>query len=240
MTLLCILYKANLIMYDFDKIAHRYDRLNHLMTWGLDRKWRRKAVRELVVHNQKQLFLDVATGTGDVARELMLKAHPESLLTGIDLSEEMLAIARRKVSVRATLMLADAEQMPFENNHFDCVSVAFGVRNFVHLDCGLSEMFRVLKPGGKLVVLELSEPGDCSPIIKALYHFYAFRIIPLLGRVFAHNREAYKYLPESIQRFPKPNCFVQKLCDVGFQNVYFRRFTFGVCSMFVAIKPPMF
>lgn len=221
-------------MYDFDKIAKRYDRLNRMMTWGLDRRWRRKAVQELVDPMRKQLFLDVATGTGDVARDLMKRSHPESLLTGIDLSEAMLAIARTKVSVRATLMCADAEQMPFENNRFDGVSVAFGVRNFVHLEKGLAEMYRVLKPGGKLVVLELSEPE--APVIAGLYRFYAFRVIPLLGRLFARNREAYEYLPASIHRFPKSACFMQMLRETGFKDVACRRFTFGVCSMFVAEK----
>lgn len=221
-------------MYDFDKISRRYDCLNHLMTWGLDRGWRRKAVREMVDPTCKQLFLDVATGTGDVARELMQKSHPESLLTGIDLSEEMLAIARRKVSVRATLICADAEQMPFEENRFDCVSVAFGVRNFSHIEQGLAEMYRVLKPGGKLVVLELTTPEN--PILLKLYKLYACKIIPLLGGLVARNREAYTYLPNSILQFPKPVRFLQMLSDAGFVNPTCRRFTFGVCSMFVAKK----
>lgn len=222
-------------MYDFDKIASTYDRLNHLMTCGIDRCWRRKAVRALVDPACSQQILDVATGTGDVALSILNYAHPESSLTGIDLSEQMLAIARKKLQGRhCQLMQADAEHLPFADNTFDCVSVAFGVRNFAHLEKGLEEMCRVLKPGGKLVVLELSYPDN--KFLLALYKIYTLYIIPLLGQLISGDKPAYRYLAQSILRFPKADKFVPMLQSCGFAQARHSAFTFGTCRMYEAVK----
>ena len=212
--------------YDFDKIARTYDRLNRVMTLGLDRCWRRRAVRRLQGN-----VLDVACGTGDMVLELMKRG---CAVTGVDISEEMLSIAKTKAP--ATYMISDAEQLPFPDATFDAVTCAFGVRNFVHLEQGLSEMLRVLKPGGRMVILELSTP-DCA-IIKPFYNLYTKHIIPWLGSRIAGNREAYTYLPESIERFPKGNAFLQIILNSQFSilNCHHRRLTLGVCRMYVINK----
>ena len=210
--------------YDFDTIAHDYDRMNHLMTLRLDKLWRKRAVRGLHGH-----VLDVACGTGDMVVELLKR---EADVTGADLSQEMLAIAKQKAP-SATYMVADAEHLPFEDASFDAVTCAFGVRNFVHLEQGLKEMLRVLKPGGRMVILELATPD--SPIIRPFYNLYTRRIIPWLGQRLAGSREAYTYLPQSIERFPKGGDFLRIVERLGGQGVE-RRFTFGVCRMYVINK----
>jgi demethylmenaquinone methyltransferase/2-methoxy-6-polyprenyl-1,4-benzoquinol methylase len=213
--------------YDFDTIARGYDRMNHLMTLGLDRWWRRRAVKGL--HGN---VLDVACGTGDMVVELLKQG---CIVTGVDLSEEMLAIAKVKAPT-ATYMIADAESLPFEDAAFDTVTCAFGVRNFVHLEQGLQEMLRVLKPGGRMVVLELATPD--SAIVKPFYRFYTKHIIPWLGSRIAGNRGAYTYLPESIERFPKGDAFLEIIQHSSFliQHCEHWRLTFGVCRMYIVEK----
>ncbi len=211
--------------YDFDTIACDYDRMNHLMTLGLDRLWRRRAVRGL--HGN---VLDVACGTGDMVVEL--QKHGCNV-TGVDISEEMMAIATQKAP--ATYMVADAERLPFSDGAFDAVTCAFGVRNFVHLEKGLNEMLRVLKPCGSMVILELATP-DCA-VIKPFYNLYAKHIIPCLGQMLAGNREAYTYLPESIARFPKGDDFLRILNNSNY-DVFLghRKLTFGVCRLYTVQK----
>lgn len=213
--------------YDFDKIARDYDRMNHLMTAGLDRCWRKSAVRGL--HGK---VLDVACGTGDMAVELLRQGCS---VTGVDLSKEMMAIAKRKAP-QAEYRLADAEHLPFGDASFDAVTCAFGVRNFVHLEQGLHEMLRVLKPGGRMVILELATPD--SSLIRPFYNLYTRRIIPWLGQRLAGSREAYTYLPRSIERFPKGDAFLQLIQNSGFriQESCQRKLTFGVCRMYVINK----
>lgn len=213
--------------YDFDKIARNYDSMNRLISLGLDRLWRRRAVRGL---NGK--VLDVACGTGDMVVELQKHG---CIVTGIDLSDEMLAVARQKAPT-ATYMIADAEQLPFDDETFDAVTCAFGVRNFVHLEQGLNEMLRVLKPGGRMVILELATPD--STLIRPFYNLYTRRIIPLLGRTIVGNREAYSYLPQSIERFPKGDAFLEIIQHSTFniQNSSQRKFTFRVCRMYLVQK----
>lgn len=206
--------------YDFDKIARTYDRMNRLMTLGMDCRWRKRAVRGL-----KGDVLDVACGTGDMVLELLKQGAD---VTGVDLSEEMLAIAKRKVE-SGKWKVADAEQLPFGDASFDAVTCAFGVRNFVHLEQGLNEMLRVLKPGGQLVVLELATPD--SPLVKPFYNLYTRRIIPWLGSRIAGNREAYTYLPESVERFPKGDAFLRL-----FSNSCEHKLTFGVCRLYIINK----
>lgn len=206
--------------YNFDTIARTYDRLNRLMTLGLDRRWRKRAVRDL--HGN---VLDVACGTGDMVQELQKRG---CLVTGVDLSEEMLTIAKSKAPT-ATYMIADAEHLPFENDCFDAVTCAFGVRNFVHLEQGLGEMLRVLKPGGRMVILELATPD--SPLLRPFYNLYTKHIIPWLGSRIAGNREAYTYLPESVERFPKGDAFLRL-----FSNACEHKLTFGVCRLYIINK----
>lgn len=207
--------------YDFDKIACGYDRMNRLMTLGFDRCWRKKAVKGF-----GGKVLDVACGTGDLVVELL--KHGCSV-TSIDLSEEMMAIAREKAP-DATYIVADAEQLPFEDKTFDAVTCAFGVRNFVHLKQGLDEMIRVLKPGGRMVILELATP-DCA-LVRPFYRLYTKYVIPRLGQWLAGNREAYTYLPESIERFPKGESFLKMIPFKGIQ----RKLTFGVCRLYTINK----
>lgn len=215
--------------YDFDEIARDYDRMNHLMTAGLDRCWRKRAVQGL--HGK---VLDVACGTGDMVVELLRTRHAASLqVTGVDLSEEMLAIAKRKAP-QAEYRLADAEHLPFGDASFDAVTCAFGVRNFVHLEQGLKEMVRVLKPGGRMAILELATPDN--PFIRFFYNIYTRRIIPWLGSRIAGNREAYTYLPSSIERFPKGTAMVDKLKAAGGREVKQRKLTLGVCRLYILVK----
>lgn len=229
--------------YDFDKIATSYDRLNHIMTAGMDRLWRRRAAKEAIKEatafcgratkesqpHSVVASLDVACGTGDMAIELLKRGCS---VTGIDLSEEMLAIARRKTA-SANFQLANAEALLFDDATFDAVTSAFGIRNFVHLDNGLAEMARVLKSGGRMVILEMSTPD--SALVRPFYNLYTRRIIPWLGSRIAGNREAYTYLPNSIERFPKGEAMLQKLNAVGLRAEQ-RKFFFGVCRMYVCEK----
>lgn len=221
--------------YNFDKIAARYDRMNRVMTFGLDRCWRRHAVREVKSGKRKvESVLDVACGTGDMVVELLKRGCK---MTGIDLSEEMLVIARQKTESAnyqlstINYQLGNAEALPFAEGEFDAVTCAFGVRNFVHLEQGLDEMLRVLKPGGRMVILELATP-ECA-IIKPFYNLYTKHIIPWLGQRIAGNREAYTYLPQSIERFPKGDNFL-RLFDCKAKTEH--KLTFGVCRMYVIDK----
>ena len=213
--------------YDFNTIAANYDRMNRLMTLGLDRRWRKRAVKGL-----QGKVLDVACGTGDMA---VCLAERGCTVTGVDISEEMLGIARQKTA-SANFQLADAEHLPFDDNTFDAVTCAFGVRNFVHLEKGLNEMLRVLKPGGRMVILELATPD--STLIRPFYNLYTRRIIPWLGIRIAGNREAYTYLPQSIERFPKGDDFVRIILNSqsSILSCKERKLTLGVCRMYVTVK----
>lgn len=223
--------------YDFDKIAEKYDRLNHIMTFGLDRRWRRRAVKQLLtIHRQSSLrhttppnVLDVACGTGDLSLELLKQGCQ---VTGVDLSSEMLAIAKQKTT-SADFLLADAEHLPFPDAAFDAVTCAFGVRNFVHLEQGLNEMSRVLKQDGCIIILEMSVPD--SVVVRPFYDLYTRRVIPRLGEKIAGNREAYTYLPESIKRFPKGEEMLQILESVGLHGRQ-KKYFFGVCRMYKCKK----
>jgi len=186
----------------FNAIAYRYDFMNNLLSLGIHKSWRRKTVR-LLRPLKPQLILDVATGTADFAIEAM-KLSPVKI-TGVDISEGMLNLGKVKVSKRnldkhIELMLADSENLPFESNSFDAITIGFGVRNFEHLEKGLAEMYRVLKPGGMIAILEFSKPKNFP--IKQLYNFYFKRITPLAGKIFSKDSSAYTYLPESVQAFP--------------------------------------
>lgn len=218
----------------FDNIAHRYDFLNRFLSLGIDKGWRKKAIKMLAEHKPKQI-LDVATGTADFAIET-LKLNPEKVI-GVDISSGMLEIGKKKLKAlneeRISLELGDSENLRFEDNSFDAVIVAFGVRNFENLEKGMQEIFRVLKPGGVAMVLEFSKPRGFFALI---YAFYFNVILPLWGKLFSGDNSAYTYLPESVKAFPEGEEFKSILTQCGYQNVNDRRLTFGICSIYTGSK----
>jgi demethylmenaquinone methyltransferase / 2-methoxy-6-polyprenyl-1,4-benzoquinol methylase len=220
----------------FNSISGRYDFLNHFLSLGIDIAWRKKAIRLLKNDNPK-LILDVATGTGDFAVEA-LRLNPEKVI-GVDISEGMLEVGRkkmieRKLDNRIELLSGDSENLPFEENKFDAVIVAFGVRNFENLELGLKEMLRVLRPGGRVVILEFSKPARFP--FKQCYNFYFNFILPKIGRWVSNDKTAYTYLPESVQAFPDGNDFVQILSRLGYKNTTCKPLTFGTSSLYSGTK----
>jgi demethylmenaquinone methyltransferase/2-methoxy-6-polyprenyl-1,4-benzoquinol methylase len=220
----------------FDNISHKYDFLNHFLSLGIDIRWRKKAIKLLKEIQPKQI-LDIATGTGDFAIE-SLKLNPDHV-TGVDISEGMLSVGReklkkRKLDDRITLTSGDSENLPFEDNKFDAIIVAFGVRNFENLEKGLSEMFRVLRPGGKVVVLEFSKPKSFP--FKQLYNFYFKNILPTLGKTISKDNAAYTYLPESVKSFPDGKDFTSILDKLGFKDTVCKPLTLGISSIYTGIK----
>ena len=221
----------------FDNIAPDYDKLNHILSMNIDKGWRRKAVKELLDTQEPLNILDVACGTGDFTIEIAQKAPAGSKVTGIDLSEGMMKIGREKIKaagVDAQMVHGDCEELPYADNTFHRISVGFGVRNFEHLDIGLQQMHRVITPGGKLVVLELSVPSN--PVIRWCYKLYFLKILPTIGGWISGDRGAYEYLPASVLRFPAPDRFIQMLHQAGFNKVMHRSLTLGICRMYIAIK----
>lgn len=221
----------------FDNIAPDYDKLNHILSLNIDKGWRRKAVKEIADSAKPLTVLDVACGTGDFTIEIARKAAEGSSIIGIDLSEGMMKVGREKLKaagIDATLEYGDCEALTYPGSSFDRVSVGFGVRNFEHLEIGLKEMYRVLKPGGKLVILELSVPSN--PVIRWCYKLYFLRILPAIGGWVSGNRGAYKYLPASVLHFPAPDKFIPMLKEAGFGDVRHKAFTLGICRMYVGIK----
>jgi len=221
----------------FDSIAWRYDFLNHFFSLHIDKLWRRKAVNELRGQPLDKV-LDVATGTADLALTIQKRLHPRHI-TGIDISEGMLAIGRQKIEKKGlgqdiTLQYGDSEAIPFDNHTFDAVTVAFGVRNFEYLEKGLNEMFRVLKSGGTIVILEFSIPEN--RIFRGVFHFYFFRILPFVGRLASKDAHAYNYLPKSVQLFPHGAKFKEKMENCGFSEVKIRTLTFGIASIYKGRK----
>ncbi|HEX5172379.1 MAG TPA: bifunctional demethylmenaquinone methyltransferase/2-methoxy-6-polyprenyl-1,4-benzoquinol methylase UbiE [Cyclobacteriaceae bacterium] len=220
----------------FDNISQRYDFLNHFLSLGIDRIWRKKAIDALKAHKPK-LILDVATGTGDFAIQ-SLRLHPDKVI-GIDISEGMLSQGRIKLNEKqltdkVELLSGDSENIPFPENKFDAVTVAFGVRNFENLEAGLMEIYRVLKPYGNVVVLEFSKPGQFP--FKQIYNFYFRAILPKLGRFISKDPAAYTYLPESVKAFPDGDDFVRILRNVGFKEITCRTLTFGISTIYTGQK----
>lgn len=221
----------------FNDIAFRYDFLNRFLSAGIDVSWRKKAIRQLTSLKPKNL-LDVATGTADMAIMASGILKPEKI-TGIDISDGMLDIGRKKIQQHGLqktieLLNGDSETINFENDSFEAVTVAFGVRNFENLEKGLSEIRRVLKPGGKLVVLEFSKPR--SAVVKTIYNLYMKIIAPNVGKLFSKNRNAYQYLDESIKKFPEGNDFTAILDNLGYRNTYSKPLSLGICSIYCGEK----
>jgi demethylmenaquinone methyltransferase/2-methoxy-6-polyprenyl-1,4-benzoquinol methylase len=221
----------------FNNISKTYDFLNHFLSLGIDIIWRKKAINELKADNP-QLILDVATGTGDFAFEALSILNPKKIV-GVDISQGMLDIAQQKINKRGLgdqfeIKLGDSEKLPFEVNQFDAVTVAYGVRNFENLEVGLADINRVLKPGGKAVVLEFSKPKAFP--IKQLYNFYFTYITPGIGKLFSKDARAYSYLPESVAAFPDGEKFVALMQKAGFKNTKCRPLAFGICSIYTGVK----
>lgn len=221
----------------FDNISGTYDFLNHFMSLGIDVLWRKKAIRSLKKY-QPQLMLDVATGTGDFALEAIRQLNPAKII-GVDISDGMLQVARDKIAKKGLegqfeVRLGDSEGLLFENDYFDAVTAAFGVRNFENLEKGLADICRVTKPGGRAVILEFSNPRVFP--VKQLYNFYFHKITPFIGRIFSKDSRAYEYLPESVARFPDGAEFTAILKKVGFREAIARPQFFGVCTIYIGVK----
>ena len=221
----------------FDNIAYRYDFLNRFLSIGIDMHWRKKAIKQLKDIDPKKI-LDVATGTADVAIMAAGILQPDKII-GMDISDGMLNFGRKKIKKLGLenlieLLNGDSETIKFDDNSFDAVTVAFGVRNFQHLEKGLSEIKRVLRPGGKLVVLEFSKPK--TAVVKQLYNVYMNVVAPNVGKLFSKNRNAYKYLDESIKNFPDGQNFTSILDNLGYTNTYCKPLSFGICSIYCGVK----
>ena len=221
----------------FDNIAHRYDFLNRFLSLGIDKVWRRKALDQLKGKPIDQM-LDVATGTADLA---IAASHylPVQKIIGLDISKEMLRYGQQKIdqkSLNSTieLQLGDSENLPFEDNTFDALTVAFGVRNYENLEKGLAEMLRVLKKGGKVVILEFSKPTVFP--LKQFFSIYFKYLLPIIGKLGSKDPKAYQYLHDSVQAFPEGNEFLNILSKTGYQSSRCIRLSFGICSIYVGVK----
>lgn len=229
--------KAQQVEQMFDSVAHSYDKLNHRLSFSIDKYWRKFVVNHLKSVKTDSI-LDVATGTGDLAILEARKLHPQRVV-GADISEGMMNIGREKV---ACLGLADVIEfqredclsLSFGDNSFDVVTAAFGIRNFQNLEAGLGEMYRVLKPGGTLCVIELTRPVHFP--IRQLFGLYSHTILPLYGKLISKDKSAYKYLIATIEAFPQGELMVGILKKVGFATARFKRLTFGICTCYMAIK----
>jgi demethylmenaquinone methyltransferase / 2-methoxy-6-polyprenyl-1,4-benzoquinol methylase len=221
----------------FNKIAFRYDFLNRFLSGGIDRNWRKKAIREISSVKPK-IILDVATGTADMPI-LMMKILKPDRITGIDISEGMLGLGKQKIvksgfEKNVHLQNGDAESIQFPDNSFDAVTVAFGVRNFQNLEKGLAEMRRVMKPGGRLIILEFSKPGN--GFFLPFYKIYLRIIAPRIGKMVSGNAVAYQYLNDSVNAFPEGGAFIRILNKTGFNDTYFKKLSVGICTIYCGNK----
>lgn len=229
--------KSELVEQMFDNIAFSYDKLNHRLSWDFDKRWRRKAVEQLKALQPKRM-LDIATGTGDFAILAAEMLHPEQII-GADISEGMMEIGRQKVAEKnlsevISFMKEDCLNLSFKDNSFDAVTAAFGIRNFQDLDKGLSEMCRVLRPGGMLSIVELTTPVHFP--MKQLFNVYSNTVLPIYGTLISKDSSAYDYLNKSIAAFPQGERMMDILKKAGFDKVSFKRLTFGICTMYIAEK----
>ncbi|MDF9830178.1 bifunctional demethylmenaquinone methyltransferase/2-methoxy-6-polyprenyl-1,4-benzoquinol methylase UbiE [Parabacteroides sp. PF5-6] len=221
----------------FDAIADKYDQLNHTLSLGFDKGWRRKAIRTLKPYAPKEI-LDIATGTGDLAIALYKELQPDQVI-GADISEGMMRIGREKVAAAGyadaiRFEWQDSLWLNFPDNRFDAVTAAFGVRNFEDIRQGIGEMYRVLRPGGRLMILELTTPERFP--MRQLFALYSHTVIPLIGRLVSKEKNAYDYLPASIRVVPQGRVMTGLLEEIGFRDAQVRTFTFGICSLYTATK----
>ena len=222
----------------FDGIAPSYDSLNHLMSLGVDKGWRRQAVKA-VVDGSAQKILDVACGTGDLTVALAAASAKGSTIVGTDISEGMMALVGQKaakegVISKISLKTADGEALPFADGEFDAVTCAFGIRNFEHKEKGLQEFLRVLRPGGKLAILELSVPD--RRFVRGLYDIYFMHVLPLIGGAVSGEKSAYRYLPASVHSFPSPGEFGGMIRSAGFSGVEVKSLSMGLCRLYTAVR----
>ena len=229
--------KAAQVEQMFDNIAPAYDTLNHRLSWNIDRGWRRKAIRQLAPFHP-QAILDIATGTGDFAILAAEMLKPQRLI-GADISEGMMEIGRHKVQEKGMQHIIsfekeDCTRLSYPEASFDAVTAAFGIRNFADLDKGLSEMCRVLKPGGHLSIVELTTPVSFP--MRQLFHLYSHTVLPVYGRLISKDQSAYSYLTKTIEAFPQGERMVEILQKAGFSEASFKRLTFGICTMYFATK----
>ena len=229
--------KASQVEQMFDNIAPTYDKLNHRLSWDIDKGWRKKAIKALAPY-QPQSLLDIATGTGDFAILAAQMLRPQKLV-GADISEGMMEIGRQKVKALAldnvvTFEKEDCLNLSYQSDTFDAVTAAFGIRNFADLDAGLREMYRVLKPGGHLSIIELTTPVTFP--MKQLFHIYSHTVLPIYGRMISRDTSAYSYLTKTIEAFPQDERMMDILMKAGFAEASFKRLTFGICTMYLATK----
>ena len=229
--------KGEKIQQMFGAIAPRYDFLNRLLSFGIDRRWRTKAV-QLLKYRAGSRILDVATGTGDVALEIALRTPDSVRITGADFCKEMVDVGVVKVAAspyadRIDLKVAPCEDLPFPDDTFDSITIAFGIRNVVDRKMGMVEMRRVLRPGGRMIILEFSTPS--SQLFRQLYYFYFRRLLPVVGGLFSRYN-AYKYLPDSVLDFPSREEFSRMIAEAGFRNIQLHELTFGIATIYVGEK----
>lgn len=229
--------KGEKIQQMFGAIAPRYDFLNRLLSFGIDRRWRKKAVR-LLKYKEGSRILDVATGTGDVALEIARSTPSSVKITGADFCREMVELGEIKVAAspyadRIDLKVAPCEDLPFASNTFDSITIAFGIRNVVDRKLGLAEMWRVLRPGGRMIILEFSTPR--SRLFRQIYYFYFRRLLPVVGGLFSRYN-AYKYLPDSVLEFPSHEEFSRMISEAGFRNIHIHELTFGIATIYAGEK----
>lgn len=221
----------------FNEISGNYDFLNHFLSFGIDRIWRRRLVKEMLVSKPAKV-LDLATGTADLAIELHKQGGIR--ITGVDISEQMMAIGNKKIAKASfsqgiTLVYGDAENLQFADASFDAAMIAFGVRNFEHLEKGIAEIIRVLRKGGKVMILEFSHPDSFA--LKQLYGFYSRFIIPVIGRMVSSHTSAYRYLPESVAAFPSGKAFLKIMLKTGFIECHLISLSGGIASIYIGTKP---
>ena len=229
--------KGKLVEEMFDNIAPTYDTLNHRLSWDIDKGWRKKAIRQLLPFQPKAI-LDIATGTGDFAILSAKELRPQRMI-GIDISEGMMKIGQKKVEAEGLQHIVsfkkdDCTHLSFDDNSFDAVTAAFGIRNFQNLDQGLSEMYRVLRPNGHLSIVELTTPVSFP--MKQLFKLYSHTMLPVYGKLISKDTSAYSYLTKTIEAFPQGEVMLGILRKAGFKNASFKRLTFGICTMYFATK----